>query len=82
MGFDFECHSPTVTNVNNGATSPIAGVVHALTLLAVVVLAAPWAVHIPLAALAGILIAVDAAGVPYGAATFENVAQGLQGAVA
>ncbi len=32
------------------------------------------------AALAGILIAVDAAGVPYGAATFENVAQGLQGA--
>jgi SulP family sulfate permease len=48
----------TVTNVRAGAASPIAGIVHALTLLAVVLLAAPLAVHVPLAALAGILMFV------------------------
>ncbi|MEK9803324.1 MAG: SulP family inorganic anion transporter [Curvibacter sp.] len=45
----------TVTNAKSGAVSPIAGMVHALTLLAVVLVAAPLARHIPLAALAGIL---------------------------
>ncbi|MEN9631407.1 MAG: hypothetical protein RJA10_4635 [Pseudomonadota bacterium] len=45
----------TVTNVRAGARSPVAGVVHALTLLAVVLLAAPLAMNVPLAALAGIL---------------------------
>lgn len=48
----------TVTNVRSGATSPIAGIVHALTLLAVVLVAAPLALHVPLAALAGILLFV------------------------
>ena len=48
----------TVTNVRSGARSPIAGIVHAGTLLAVVLLAAPLAVHIPLPALAGILLFV------------------------
>ncbi len=48
----------TVTNVRAGGTSPIAGIVHALTLLLVVLLAAPLAMHIPLAALAGILLFV------------------------
>ncbi len=48
----------TVTNVRAGATSPVAGIVHALTLLAVVLLAAPLAAHIPLPALAGILVFV------------------------
>ena len=48
----------TVTNVRAGATSPVAGMVHALTLLAVVLVAAPLASHIPLAALAGILLFV------------------------
>jgi SulP family sulfate permease len=48
----------TVTNVRAGATSPIAGIVHAATLLAVVLLAAPLALHVPLAALAGILLFV------------------------
>jgi SulP family sulfate permease len=48
----------TVTNVRAGATSPIAGIVHALTLLAVVLLAAPLALNVPLAALAGILLYV------------------------
>ncbi|MEX8518666.1 MAG: SulP family inorganic anion transporter [Leptothrix sp. (in: b-proteobacteria)] len=48
----------TVTNVRAGAVSPIAGVVHAVTLLAVVLIAAPLAGHVPLAALAGILLFV------------------------
>jgi sulfate permease, SulP family len=48
----------TVTNVRAGATSPVAGMVHAATLLAIVLLAAPLALHVPLAALAGILMFV------------------------
>jgi sulfate permease, SulP family len=48
----------TVTNVRAGATSPVAGIVHSLTILAVVLLAAPAAAHVPLAALAGILLYV------------------------
>jgi sulfate permease, SulP family len=40
------------------APAPVAGIVHALTLLAVVLLAAPLAMHVPLAALAGILLFV------------------------
>ncbi|BAL97014.1 SulP family inorganic anion transporter [Rubrivivax gelatinosus] len=45
----------TVTNVRAGAQTPVAGIVHAATVLAVVLLAAPLALHVPLAALAGIL---------------------------
>lgn len=48
----------TVTNVKSGATSPIAGIVHALTLLLVILLAAPLAQDIPLAAMAAILMFV------------------------
>jgi sulfate permease, SulP family len=48
----------TVTNVRAGGRSPIAGIVHALTLLLVVLVAAPLAIHVPLAALAGILLFV------------------------
>ena len=48
----------TVTNIKSGGRSPIAGMVHALTLLAVVLVAAPLASHIPLAALAAILMFV------------------------
>ena len=48
----------TATNVRNGATSPLAGVVHALTLVLVVVLLAPLAADIPLTALAAILFVV------------------------
>lgn len=48
----------TVTNIRSGATSPVAGMVHALTLAAVVLLAAPLARHVPLAVLAGILVFV------------------------
>jgi SulP family sulfate permease len=48
----------TATNIRNGATSPVAGVIHALFLLLVILLLAPWAAHIPLAALAAILFYV------------------------
>ncbi len=48
----------TVTNVRSGATSPVSGIVHSITLLAIVLVAAPLAVHVPLAALAGILLFV------------------------
>jgi SulP family sulfate permease len=48
----------TVTNVRSGGRTPLAGMVHALTLLAVMLLAAPLALHVPLAALAGILMFV------------------------
>ncbi len=48
----------TATNIRNGATSPLAGVVHALFLVAVILLLAPWAAHVPLAALAAILFFV------------------------
>ncbi|WP_322993472.1 SulP family inorganic anion transporter [Limnohabitans sp.] len=48
----------TVTNIQSGGSTPISGMVHALTLLAVVLVAAPLAAHIPLAALAAILMFV------------------------
>jgi sulfate permease, SulP family len=48
----------TVTNIRAGATSPVAGIVHAGTLALVVLAAAPLAQHIPLAVLAGVLLFV------------------------
>jgi SulP family sulfate permease len=45
----------TATNFRNGATSPLAGIVHALTLLLVLLVLAPLAARVPLAALAAIL---------------------------
>jgi SulP family sulfate permease len=48
----------TATNIKSGGRSPVAGLVHALTLLAIMALAAPLAVHVPLACLAGILVIV------------------------
>ena len=48
----------TATNIRNGATSPLAGIVHTITLVLIVLLLAPFAVHIPLCALAAILFVV------------------------
>ena len=48
----------TVTNIRSGAVSPVAGMVHAVTLAVVVLAAAPLAAHIPLAVLAGVLLFV------------------------
>jgi sulfate permease, SulP family len=48
----------TVTNVRSGGRTPVAGIVHALVLLAIVMLFAPLAADIPLATLAAILMFV------------------------
>jgi SulP family sulfate permease len=48
----------TAANIRSGARSPMAGVVHALALMAFVLLAARWAEYIPLAALSAVLIGV------------------------
>lgn len=48
----------TATNVRAGAKTPVAGMVHALTLLAIVLFAAPLVKNVPLAALAAILMIV------------------------
>ena len=48
----------TVTNIRAGARSPVSGLIHAATLLLIVLVAAPLASHIPLSVLAGILIFV------------------------
>lgn len=48
----------TATNVKNGGRTPIAGIVHALVLLAIMVLFAPYAKLIPMSCLAGILMVV------------------------
>ena len=48
----------TATNIRAGARSPMAGVLHALFVLAVMLLLAPLAVYIPLASLAAILMVV------------------------
>jgi sulfate permease, SulP family len=49
----------TATNIRSGARTPVAGMVHALTLLLVLLVAAPAARFIPLAGLAGILLVVS-----------------------
>lgn len=48
----------TAANVRSGATSPISGIVHALTLLIIILVAAPLAKNIPLATLSAILMIV------------------------
>src|SRR5213595_284433 len=48
----------TATNIRSGAQSPLAGMIHSLTLLCVLLFAAPLASYIPMAALAGILMIV------------------------
>ncbi len=48
----------TATNVKNGGRTPIAGIVHSATLLAILYFFGRWAGLIPLAALAGILLVV------------------------
>src|ERR1700722_6674887 len=49
----------TATNIRSGAKTPVAGMVHALTLLAILLFAAPMAKFIPLAILAAILMVVS-----------------------
>jgi SulP family sulfate permease len=48
----------TMTNVNNGGKSPVAGLIHAALLLLVFLILMPYVIYIPLSALAGILAVV------------------------
>lgn len=48
----------TATNIKNGGRTPVAGIIHALTLLAIMLFVGKWAALIPMATLAGILIMV------------------------
>ncbi len=48
----------TVTNIQSGASTPIAGIVHSITLLVIILFGAPLAKDIPLASLAAILMFV------------------------
>ncbi len=48
----------TATSIRQGATSPLSGIMHVITLIIVIMVAAPLAVHIPLCALAAILFVV------------------------
>ena len=48
----------TATNIRSGARSPVSGIIHALTLLVILVAAAPLARFIPLATLSAVLFVV------------------------
>ena len=48
----------TATNIKNGGRTPMAGIIHALTLLVIVLFAGRWVGMVPLAALAAILVVV------------------------
>ncbi len=49
----------TVTNIKNGGRTPVAGMIHAVVLLIILVFAGKWAKLIPLSCLAGILLVVS-----------------------
>jgi len=49
----------TATNIKNGGRSPIAGIVHAVTLLLIMLFFGKWAKLIPMSCLAGVLIVVS-----------------------
>lgn len=48
----------TMTNINNGGRTPVAGIVHAVVLLLILLLLMPLAQYIPMACLAGVLAVV------------------------
>ena len=49
----------TMTNINNGGRTPIAGIIHAITLLLILLFLGPLTKHIPMSCLAGVLIIVS-----------------------
>lgn len=49
----------TATNVKNGGRTPVAGIIHALTLLVITLFVGRWAAFIPMATLAAILVVVS-----------------------
>ena len=49
----------TMTNINNGGRTPLAGVIHAIVLLLILLFLSPLTKHIPMACLAGVLVVVS-----------------------
>ena len=49
----------TATNIRSGAQSPVAGMIHSVTLLAILLFASHWVSYVPMAVLAGILMVVS-----------------------
>lgn len=49
----------TMTNINNGGKTPVAGIIHAVVLLLIFLFLMPWAKYIPMACLAGVLVVVS-----------------------
>jgi sulfate permease, SulP family len=64
----------TATNIKNGGRTPIAGIVHAITLLVIMLVAGRWATLIPMSCLAGILVIVAYNMSEY--KTFIDIAKG------
>jgi len=64
----------TATNVKNGGRTPVAGIVHAITLLLIMLFVGRWAALIPMATLAGILIVIA-----YHMSEWENFASVMKG---
>jgi len=64
----------TATNVKNGGRTPVAGIVHAITLLIIMLFVGKWAALIPMATLAGILVVVA-----YNMSEWENFRAVLKG---
>ena len=49
----------TMTNINNGGRTPVAGIIHAIVLLLILLFLSPLTKHIPMACLAGVLVIVS-----------------------
>ncbi|MBP3481931.1 MAG: sulfate permease [Alistipes sp.] len=49
----------TMTNINNGGRTPVAGIIHAVVLLLILLFLSPLTKHIPMACLAGVLVMVS-----------------------
>jgi len=64
----------TATNVKNGGRTPVAGIVHALTLLVIMLAVGRWATLIPMSCLAGVLVIVAYNMSEY--VTFLDIAKG------
>ncbi len=64
----------TVTNVKNGGRTPVAGIIHAITLLFIMLFFGKWATYIPMPTLAGVLVVVA-----YNMSEWENFRSVLKG---
>jgi SulP family sulfate permease len=64
----------TATNIKNGGSTPVAGMIHAFTLLLIMLFVGKWAAWIPMATLAGILIIVA-----YNMSEWKNFVSVLKG---